>query len=262
MRPRARTLALTFALAATCGTALADFPDQAPQPPTERLELSDRSDPNGAPRPVNPAAGGSPAPLRLPARVQTSYQENPSRNEMASDVSSVPRLPLREPARPPAVESLAPKPSEPTSGMPVWLSGAASLGLVLGLFLLVVWAVRRGMPRNAGVLPREALEVLGRAPLVGRQQVHLVRCGNKILLLCVSATNVQTITEITDSAEVARLAAICQRTAPAASLSFRQAIGQLGRQRDDGYLTDEQAEELDFGQDDDLVRGRLGGLRV
>ena len=85
------------------------------------------------------------------------------------------------------------------SEMSPFVTGAASLGIVLGLFLLVAWAVRRGMPRNAALLPREAVEVLGRAPLVGRQQVHLVRCGNKVLLLSVSAASVETLTEITDS---------------------------------------------------------------
>ena len=66
--------------------------------------------------------------------------------------------------------------------MPALATGAASLAIVVGLFFVVVWAVRRGLPKGAGLLPPDALEVLGRAPLVGKQQVHLVRCGNKLLL--------------------------------------------------------------------------------
>jgi flagellar biogenesis protein FliO len=129
--------------------------------------------------------------------------------------------------------------------MSPFVTGAASLGIVLGLFLMVAWAVRRGMPRSAALLPREAVEVLGRAPLVGRQQVHLVRCGNKVLLLSVSATSVETLTEITDSAEVERLGEICRQTGGGAA-SFRQVFSQFTRPEQPAYVLAREADELDF----------------
>ncbi len=106
-------------------------------------------------------------------------------------------------------------------------TGAASLGLVLGLFLLVVWSVRRGMPKGAGVLPAEAVEVLGRAPIAGRQHVHLVRCGNKLVLLSATGAGVETLTEISDPAEVARLQEICRHTTSPAG-AFKQLFGRIG----------------------------------
>ena len=54
---------------------------------------------------------------------------------------------------------------------------------MLGIFFLVVWLLRRASPRGPAALPGEAFEVLGRAPLANRQQAHLLRCGNKLLLV-------------------------------------------------------------------------------
>jgi flagellar biogenesis protein FliO len=105
-------------------------------------------------------------------------------------------------------------------------TGAASLGLVLGLFLLVIWSVRRGMPKGAGMLPAEAVEVLGRAPIAGRQHVHLVRCGNKLVLLSAHGAGVETLTEISDPAEVERLQEICRHTTTPAG-ALKQLLGRI-----------------------------------
>ena len=87
---------------------------------------------------------------------------------------------------------------------------AGSLALVLGVFFLVVWLFRRALPQGRGLLPPEAFEVLGRAPLANRQQAQLLRCGNKLLLVCVGAAGAETLTEITDPAEVERLVEVCR----------------------------------------------------
>ncbi len=87
---------------------------------------------------------------------------------------------------------------------------AGSLALVLGIFFLVVWLFRRALPQGRGILPAEAFEVLGRSPLANRQQAQLLRCGNKLLLVCVGAAGAETLTEITDPAEVERLVETCR----------------------------------------------------
>lgn len=122
------------------------------------------------------------------------------------------------------------------------VTGAASLGIVLGLFLLVVWSVRRGMPQGAGLLPAEAVEVLGRAPIAGRQNVHLVRCGNKIVLLNVSATSVETLTEISDPDEVERLYELCRHSAAPASAWQ----GLLSRMAQGAGAQGKRPEQIDF----------------
>lgn len=112
------------------------------------------------------------------------------------------------------------------------MTGIASLAVVLGLFFAVAWAMRRGMPAGPALLPREAVEVLGRTPLAGRQHAHLVRCGNKVLLVYLSQGVAETLTEITDPVEVDRLVGLCRQAHPqGATASFRQILQQIGREK-------------------------------
>ncbi len=105
---------------------------------------------------------------------------------------------------------------------------SASLGVVLGLFLLLVWFQRRVAGRNGSVLPGEVVQTLGRVPLNGRQEMHLVKVGNKLLLLAVTATSAETLTEITDPNEIDRLSGICRHDQPGSiSASFREILSQL-----------------------------------
>lgn len=109
-------------------------------------------------------------------------------------------------------------------------TGLASLAVVLGLFFIATWALRRGMPAGANLLPYGVVEILGRAPLAGRQQVYLVRVGNKLLLVALGQGTVEALTEITDLSEVESLTERCRRprTVPA-SASFARLLQQLGR---------------------------------
>lgn len=112
------------------------------------------------------------------------------------------------------------------------VTGMASLAVVLGLFFAVAWAMRRSLPPGPAALPSEAVEVLGRTPLVGRQHAHLVRCGNKVLLVYVSQGVAETLTEITDPLEVDRLTGLCRQSQPqSAANTFRQLLQQFGREK-------------------------------
>ncbi|MEX2173309.1 MAG: flagellar biosynthetic protein FliO [Pirellulaceae bacterium] len=104
----------------------------------------------------------------------------------------------------------------------------ASLAIVLGLFLAFAWAARRFAPAGSAMLPKEAVELLGRAPLAGRQQMQLIRVGNKLLLVAMSAGGAETLTEITDPVEVEHLAGLCRRgKTDSASASFNRVLTQL-----------------------------------
>ena len=112
------------------------------------------------------------------------------------------------------------------------MTGIVSLAVVLGLFFAVAWAMRRGMPAGPALLPREAVEVLGRTPLAGRQHAHLLRCGNKVLLVYLSQGVAETLTEITDPVEVDRLVGLCRQAHPqSTTASFRQILQQIGREK-------------------------------
>jgi flagellar biogenesis protein FliO len=117
---------------------------------------------------------------------------------------------------------------------PDGLSSAAtvlgSLALVLGVFFVLVWVLRRTAPPGAALLPTEALEVLGRAPLANRQRAHLLRCGNKLLLIASSAAGAEPLTEITDPAEVDRLTELCRQPRPSiATSALGRILGQKGK---------------------------------
>ncbi|MEN6459397.1 MAG: flagellar biosynthetic protein FliO [Thermoguttaceae bacterium] len=109
---------------------------------------------------------------------------------------------------PPSQKARAVEPGKPIAPQSP-LTLVIGLTVVLGVFFVVVWLLRRTMPGGHGLLPAEAFAVLGRAPLANRQQVQLIRCGNKLLLVCVSGVGAETLTEITDPSEVQRLVDAC-----------------------------------------------------
>jgi flagellar biogenesis protein FliO len=116
------------------------------------------------------------------------------------------------------------------SPLPSLFTLGTSLAIVLGLFLTAAWLLRKTGAVQVTLLPKEVLEVLGRAPLAARQQVHLLRCGKKLLLVSVTAAGVETLTEITDPPEVDRLAGLCQQARPdSASKVFRQVFQQFAQ---------------------------------
>jgi flagellar biogenesis protein FliO len=122
------------------------------------------------------------------------------------------------------------RPLVPTPGGAIG-TVVGSLAIVLGLFLVLAWCSRKFAPAGSAQLPKEALELLGRASLSPRQQVQLVRLGNKLLLVALTPAGAETLTEITDAAEVERLTGLCRRGQPAsASNSFAQTLGQLTRE--------------------------------
>jgi flagellar biogenesis protein FliO len=128
-------------------------------------------------------------------------------------------------------------------------SAAGGLGIVIGIFLVGVWLFRRSTPQSMMRLPGEVFEILGRAPLAGKQQVHLLRCGSKLLLVSVTPTGAETLAEITDPVEVDRLAGFCHQTNPqSSSAAFRRIFEQLAPQRANRGLRDRQVSgDLDVG---------------
>ncbi len=158
------------------------------------------------------------------------------------------------PLAPPSPDSERSVPRLPTASIP---TVAGSLAAVVGLFMIVAWIMRRGMPKGSGILPREVVEVLGRAPLAGRQQLQLLRLGNKLLLVSMSATSVEPLAEITDPLEVDRLTGLCYQTHPQGSTaSFRQ-VFQSFEGAGGGYPV-RPVDRLDLSQLDAIASGAKG----
>ncbi|MGV3605096.1 MAG: FliO/MopB family protein [Planctomycetaceae bacterium] len=103
-----------------------------------------------------------------------------------------------------------------------------SLAIVLGVFFAVSWVCRKISPQAAGPLPKDVLELLGRTSLGGRQQLQLLRLGNKLVLVAVTAAGIETVTEVDDPAEVERILQLCRREQPSsASGSFLDLVSQM-----------------------------------
>jgi len=206
-----------------------------PSPNALRLPIHDASP---IQPPVAPAASADPV---APATLQAESPGVEARNE-------TPISPSRFEVQPAAAESpvaesplpLAPRTkssrpdedkSEPPSTAGALGGVAGSLAIVLGLFFAIVWFSKRYMPQASSALPKEAVEMLGWAPLGGRTQMQLVRIGNKLVLISVSNGVAEPLTEVTDLLEVERLTAICRRTKPGSSSeSFRQVMAEFERQ--------------------------------
>jgi flagellar biogenesis protein FliO len=160
--------------------------------------------------------------LRLPIALVPgrSGLVNPADASPSSDASTMALPPRKSPD--PAGRTAGTKPER------ALMTTATSLAVVVGLFLLLVWFQRRVSGRNGLRLPGAVVQTLGRVPLNGRQEMQLVQVGNKLLLLAVTATSAETLTEITDPAEIARLNGICQHDQPGSiSASFREILSQL-----------------------------------
>lgn len=142
---------------------------------------------------------------------------------------------------------------------PELMTTFVSLALVLAAFFVLVWFMKRSKPGSSQMLPSDAVEVLGRKVMSGKQQLNLVRFGNKLLLVSVTQSTTETLGEITDQAEVERILAMCS-TSRNGSISdtFRQVLSQLGTENtNSGFLADSanesQLTNASESQDEEVV---------
>ncbi len=179
------------------------------------------------------ASGGAGTDQALGSGRRASETTAAARGTPAANPAS-PSVRLHKPAAQPPLPLARPGESPSDSGwgsrgtLGSMVTVGASLAVVLGLLLAVAWLLRRAAPKSLAPLPQEVVEVLGRAPLAGRQQLHLLRCGSKLLLVSVTPAGAETLTEITDPAEVDRLAGLCQQARPGSTTeAFRQVFEQF-----------------------------------
>ena len=245
MPPVARIVGVIVVWAVCPAWLAAQGPRSATAVPAPSRSASDTSWdsplPGGA-APAGPFAAGG---------VQTASYETPASPAAPAKAASTTPLPTpgnaeRQTELPPRKLSAGGTPRAPAVGVPELLTTASSLAVVLGLFFLFAWIVRRAGPKGSTVLPGEVLEVLGRAPLALRQQVYLIRCGRKLILVHACPDNVETLTEITEPDEVDRLLGLCRQTqSTSATAAFRQVFQQFaGEPAASGFLGDSEYDEV------------------
>lgn len=116
---------------------------------------------------------------------------------------------------------------------------AISLGLVLGLFLVVAWMMKKSQPRSHSALPSGVVEVLGRVQVSPKQQLQLIRMGPKLLLVSSTGQQMQTLGEISEPHQVEQMLALCHSDrSGGVSQSFRQIMGQFEKETVHGFLGD------------------------
>lgn len=121
---------------------------------------------------------------------------------------SLPKLPL-----PPRTENSGSNHSsraKTVSSSNSFVSMAISLGIIVGALVLVGRGMKRFGFHAIPNLPADAFELLGQRTIDPRVNIHLVKCGSRVLVLGVGPEGVRTLSEIDDPAEVERLVLACQ----------------------------------------------------
>lgn len=192
--------------------------------------------PAAPPYAVQQAGGPFTSSVNAAEGAQTTYTSTTPDVSSPQPAPGVQRLtPVSSPASKPSSKLAPPggdsdaKSRSAGSGM---LGVVGSLVVVLGLFLIAAWIMRRSLPQQNRTLPKEAVETLGRIPFPARQQGQLLRVGNKLVLVSFSAAGAHVITEVTDPLEVDRLAGLCAQNDPhGATRSFRDVVDGFFRER-------------------------------
>lgn len=192
--------------------------------------------------PAEPGSPFRPVGYSAPSRVENEDAASPrssggALNAATPRARSSDRLALSPPPEPGQRSSSGPAASAITAG--------AALSIAIGLFLLFAWIMRKHAPSAAAALPSEVFEALGRATLPDKQHAYLIRCGGKLLVVAGSPGQLQTLTEIDDVDEVARLTALCREANPRSSTAaFREVLAQLGKEKHPPGFIDDPALDI------------------
>lgn len=118
----------------------------------------------------------------------------------------------------------------PSSSLGTIFSVLFSLGIVVSLFLGLAWLYRKSQPQGSARLPTEIVQILGRTTVAPRQSMMVVRFGSKLLLVSQQPGQTETLAEISDPAEVDRLAGICEsKSSHSATQSFSNVLLHVAR---------------------------------
>lgn len=249
------TAALTTTLRAESTPTLPDWDDRAsvylamsqkaaadPQNNADReTKVADMQPINATPTVAGPSTNGIDDTTRQPPEQTPANPVDPSPGSPASPSTG------RRHLAPPTERHLslkngtADETGESTSAASRRLAGyglpmqslytiLSALTIVIGAFLLFTWAMRRAgrMSARRSELPADVVSVLGRVPLAPRQFAELLRVGNKLVLVSLTATGAEPLTEVTDPAEIDRLVGLCQQNNPySTTKAFEQVFQQM-----------------------------------
>jgi len=165
--------------------------------------------------------------------VDETVSEQPAAEPVAGSGG---RLILRRSgARPPAKA----KGAEPLSPDGVFETSVFEMAWPMLVVLVVisacVYAFKRWVPRASRPGGGDAVKILARHYLSGKQSLCLVRTGRRVLLVGITPERINTLSEMTDAEEVAALVGTAERGSPG---SFTKMFGKIT----DRDLADEAGE--------------------
>ncbi|MDR3182189.1 MAG: flagellar biosynthetic protein FliO [Planctomycetaceae bacterium] len=114
------------------------------------------------------------------------------------------------------------------SSLSPMISVAGSLIIVVSLFFLIAILFKKVSPKGSRPLPKEAFENLGRTYITAKQQLQLLRLGNRLILVSVTPDGVSPVSEVTDSDEVLSLLGMCRRLdSNSATALFQKTVSRI-----------------------------------
>lgn len=123
-------------------------------------------------------------------------------------LQSFPRLPLQPRVTEPTSKS-ATTSAISQSSIPNFSQSAtrmvAALAVVLGAFMVLLWVTKKIQGPSQSIMSKQTLEVLGQKQINKIHSLHLIRLGQRILLISASDSSVTCLSEINDPVEVAQL---------------------------------------------------------
>jgi len=94
--------------------------------------------------------------------------------------------------------------------------------VVLGLIAMATRWLKRVAPARFQGLPDDAVQWLGKKVIGNNEVIHLVRVGERVLVLGSGPDGLRTLSEVTDETEVARLELLARSTRPGSTSSRAQ----------------------------------------
>ena len=138
------------------------------------------------------------------------------------------------------------------------ISVVSSLLIVLSLFLCMALLFKKFSRQSGGrLLPSEAFENLGKTCLSPKIQLQLLRLGNRLILVSVTADGISAITEITDPDEVVQLLGMCRRQDKNSAIAlFQKTLAEVEKseQGSSEYFTANQRPTIRAGNDNSRSR--------
>jgi flagellar biogenesis protein FliO len=114
-----------------------------------------------------------------------------------------------------------------------------SLVIVLAIVFVLRWIVRKLLPNTVGARKAAIVKVLARSPVTTRQQVLLLQVGKRVLVVADNGTQMNPLSEITDSDEVATLIGQLSPAAAADREAFNAALGEAEKDYEAEQSSDE-----------------------